>query len=306
MHTKEPYPSSFTEQEWALIEPPMPGPSKGNYILDSEFPWQRHPRRLISWMEMNKFSANGFYVVSQFLERFKIAAENLDHAARPTPESVEETKKILGLVANGCRWINLRESAAFAEEMASTLSAEWSPDYYRSKFESLNTLLQIQMRQHLFLWIPEDRAAGFDAPLSFWGVASDCFSSAQYDMTEAKKCFALDRFTASVLHSMRILEIGLRALAESLNVPFGERDWRGVLNALQKEWKRRENLRRKPANWKRDRQFYSEAFVEFGYLKDAWRNYAMHARERYDEERAETIMLHVGSLMRHLATKLKE
>ena len=28
MHTKEPYPSSFTEQEWALIEPLMPGPSK--------------------------------------------------------------------------------------------------------------------------------------------------------------------------------------------------------------------------------------------------------------------------------------
>ena len=28
MHTKEPYPSSFTDQEWALIEPMVPGPSK--------------------------------------------------------------------------------------------------------------------------------------------------------------------------------------------------------------------------------------------------------------------------------------
>jgi transposase len=28
MHTEEPYPSSFTDQEWALIEPMVPGPSK--------------------------------------------------------------------------------------------------------------------------------------------------------------------------------------------------------------------------------------------------------------------------------------
>jgi transposase len=28
MHTKEPYPSSFTDQEWALIEALMPGPHK--------------------------------------------------------------------------------------------------------------------------------------------------------------------------------------------------------------------------------------------------------------------------------------
>ena len=28
MHTKEAYPSSFTDQEWALIEPMVPGPSK--------------------------------------------------------------------------------------------------------------------------------------------------------------------------------------------------------------------------------------------------------------------------------------
>jgi transposase len=27
MHTNEPYPSSFTDQEWGLIEPMMPGPS---------------------------------------------------------------------------------------------------------------------------------------------------------------------------------------------------------------------------------------------------------------------------------------
>jgi hypothetical protein len=71
---------------------------------------------------------------------------------------------------------------------------------------------------------------------------------------------------------MRVLEIGLRSLASSLNVPFGDKDWQTALNNMQKEWKRLENLKRKPRGWKKDRQFYSESFVEFGYLKDAWRN----------------------------------
>jgi hypothetical protein len=41
-------------------------------------------------------------------------------------------------------------------------------------------------------------------------------------------------------------------------------------------------------------------------LKDGWRNYAMHAREKYTEEQAEDVYRSTRSFMRHLATKLSE
>ncbi len=140
-----------------------------------------------------------------------------------------------------------------------------------------------------------------------FGVAvSDRFPSATYDIEEAGKCFALGRNTAAVLHLMRVLEVGLHVLRKALKLPYDEKkSWNGVLVELKK-WNEIEGSATKPKNWRRNRQFYSEAFVEFGHLKDAWRNHAMHARDKYDAERAENVMNHVGALMRHLATKLKE
>ena len=106
---------------------------------------------------------------------------------------------------------------------------------------------------------------------------------------------------------MRVLEVGLNAVRSSLKVPYSEKkSWNGVLIDLQTKWKKIEQRKRKPKSWRNDRQFYGEVFVEFDHLKDAWRNHSMHARDKYDEERAENIIDHVQRLMRHLATKLRE
>lgn len=59
-------------------------------------------------------------------------------------------------------------------------------------------------------------------------------------------------------------------------------------------------------DWKAQQQFHSAAAVHFRMLKDAWRNYAMHLHERYDEERALEIWQSVRSFMRHLAKDLHE
>lgn len=159
-----------------------------------------------------------------------------------------------------------------------------------------------------FLHLKSGAFEQYGDPFRLWGIAADNFRSAVYDMEEASKCFALQRFTASVLHSMRVLEAGLRVSAITLGVTFEEKEWQKILNDLQGELNRRESLpsAQKPSNWKDERQFYSEAFLEFKYFKDAWRNYAAHGRTSYDEERAEVVRSHVASFMRHLATKLKE
>ena len=52
------------------------------------------------------------------------------------------------------------------------------------------------------------------------GVDSEviaAFPSARDDLAEAAKCLALGRATAVVFHCMRVLEIALRAVAQTLN-----------------------------------------------------------------------------------------
>jgi len=54
------------------------------------------------------------------------------------------------------------------------------------------------------------------------------FPSANEDIYEAAKCLALDRATACVMHLMRVCELGLKALATTINVQ-SQRDWGSYL-----------------------------------------------------------------------------
>jgi hypothetical protein len=49
------------------------------------------------------------------------------------------------------------------------------------------------------------------------------FSSTSFDIEEAGKCFATGRNTATVMHLMRVMEIGLKAAAIGMNVPDPEK-----------------------------------------------------------------------------------
>jgi hypothetical protein len=60
-------------------------------------------------------------------------------------------------------------------------------------------------------------------------------------------------------------------------------------------------------DWKNiDEPFFSEAATHFRFLKNGWRNHAMHARVKYTEEEADEIYRSVRALMRHLSERLCE
>jgi hypothetical protein len=141
----------------------------------------------------------------------------------------------------------------------------------------------------------------------FGQEVSDKFPSSNYDIEEAGKCFALRRSTACVTHLMRAIEPALASLAKPFGIKFEHTNWNTILDQVDKTVK---TIGAGPGphakDWKQEQQFYSEAAVHLRLIKDAWRNYAMHQNDRYDEERAEAIFLNVRSLMRHLAIRLSE
>ena len=126
------------------------------------------------------------------------------------------------------------------------------------------------------------------------------FPSAQYDIQESARCLALGRETATVLHLMRVLEIGLAALAARFRVSFDHRNWENIIGDIEKEIKNISTGQSKPSDWKTQEQLFADVAKEFRYLKNAWRNHAMHAREKYTSSEAKGIFQHVSGLMKAL------
>jgi len=112
---------------------------------------------------------------------------------------------------------------------------------------------------------------------------NDRFSDAVYDIQESANCRALSRPTACVFHLMRVLEVGLNALALDLKIPWPNRnDWQDVINAIEGKIKEIEKGSIKFEGWHEKRQFYADAATQFTHFKDGWRNYAIHFHAVYD------------------------
>jgi hypothetical protein len=108
------------------------------------------------------------------------------------------------------------------------------------------------------------------------------------------------------MNSMRALETGLSALCKRLDVPVGEGTWKRSIEKIEKRLTVLDSLVKQKAAWKKKRQFYAEAAKEFMHFKDAWRNYAAHGRDKYDEERSAKIIRHTRSFMQHLTSRIRE
>jgi hypothetical protein len=148
-------------------------------------------------------------------------------------------------------------------------------------------------------------ASYYEQPKLFGDEVFNKFPSANNDIFEAGTCLALERGTATVMHLMRVVEVGLKVLASAVGVGV-QPDWgsyiremRAIDDALTTKIK--VAGKRTP-----DEQFYAEARVTIDGVKIAWRNPTMHVENNYSPERAEEILIAVRGLMRHLATRLSE
>jgi len=195
-------------------------------------------------------------------------------------------------------------------EMVDRMRALWRPQMSRARaakwLGELRARIIDELKSRHFLYVDAREVPHYNEPLNGWDDVPDKFPSASYDIQEASRCLALGRTTASVIHLMRVLEIGLQTLAQEFGVKYEHSNWKTVIDQVDARIKRLEQARRRPKDWKSLRQFYSEAASEFRMFKDAWRNYAMHVHERYGEEDARAIFAGVKVFMKHLSSRLAE
>lgn len=182
----------------------------------------------------------------------------------------------------------------------------------------LRQSIEADLEKHFFVQVMPRKADLIYRLSHDWEAIWTAIGDAKYDIEEATDCYALGKNTASVFHSMRIAEWGLRAFADHLGfteVKTGERAGTDILTPVEfATWDRILGQLRKHANSLIDsvsdrvekqslQEFYNSALSEIEGFKDAWRNHVMHTRRSYSSEDAIAVLTHVQRFMRLLVTK---
>ena len=167
--------------------------------------------------------------------------------------------------------------------------------------------LRDELDTKLFLLVSPGKARFYQDPLHGWAVVISQFPSALFDIEEAAKCFALNRYTGAVFHLSRVAEIaavtiGRRVGYDSPREGFGE-----VLNYLDNGLRQvRESYQSANPRFKGDVEFLSVVSALGHSVNQAWRQRVSHMDRQYTEEEATRIWAATQGLMQQLATKLSE
>ena len=139
---------------------------------------------------------------------------------------------------------------------------------------------------------------------AFGHEVSKAFPSSEMEIESGGDCIAVGQWTASVFHLMRALEPPLIVFANECGVDF-KSNWNSALDRIEDAVRNRDNAKCRP-NWDSEKDFYIDAVTHFFHIKNAWRNYTMHLRLRYDRDQALEIYNDTRRFMEKLATKLQE
>ncbi|MDX5365286.1 MAG: hypothetical protein LPK88_02555 [Alphaproteobacteria bacterium] len=139
-----------------------------------------------------------------------------------------------------------------------------------------------------------------------WKEVIEQFPDTKNDVFSAVDCCALGHGTASVFHSMRVLEYGLSALASHLDIEVGVQNWQVVIDQIESKIRAQAKTLPRGIEKSERLQFLSEAAKELYYFKDGWRNYVSHNRATYDAHQARSVIEHVRSFMTHLSKRISQ
>ena len=179
-------------------------------------------------------------------------------------------------------------------------------DDLKSRIGEVHNLLREELRRLSIYAVTPDMQPYAELKGPPFGSETDrAFPSAAYDIEEASKCLAFGRSTACVTHLMRALECALIAMAKTFQVPHEREQWNTMIEGIDSKVKSISNQTHGP-NWRAERDFYSEAAGHFRFLKDGWRNHAMHGRARYTADQAEVIFKTTKAFMGHLSHRVCE
>jgi len=183
-------------------------------------------------------------------------------------------------------------------------------------WSELNTLcrklrdaVRIELHENVYYQYPKQKMHKLRSWKHDWRNSVEAFPNIKDDLLSALNCYGLEENTASVFHSMRVAEQGLRALAKERRIKLNRKrpvewgNWGEIIKALDKEI---DAIEAKRAGQAKDSAlaFYSGARADLNGFKDEYRNVVMHVRKAFDEREALRALNYVNAFMERLSTKI--
>lgn len=275
-------------------------------------PWLENPYRLVSLLELMKaFNVRDLLFLARGLQNQASIIFESPQGPEYRFASVDSFRTKLWAFRELCQNLELPMSALHASQLWESTGSPVREQLDNGQAERISNMLAVtvenELSLRLYFAVPPEKAKFYgDNAEPFGNTVATAFPSTSFDAGEANRCFALSRATACVFHLMRTLEIALRVFADRFSVPSDHTNWHNVIEGIEKAVRNMGNDPHRAADWKDQQEFFSQAASHFMFLKDAWRNYTAHARGKYTDEEAETLIINVRAFVQKLATRLHE
>ncbi|MEI9968326.1 MAG: hypothetical protein WDM87_06765 [Terracidiphilus sp.] len=276
-------------------------------------PWENWPYPLVSWWDMEKFSAGPLYAVAKMFGQMQIIfAQYQKDAEKVKGVTFLPTamKRILGKnlrqIRMYCVKLDLKVAVACIDEALLDLKSElFLPERLDRIYTDLDNSIRRDMQAALFFHVPFNLREFYKPAALFGQDVADHFPRANYDIEEAGTCYAFGRSTACAFHLMRVMEIGVQEFGRILGVTFPEdKEWGKILNIATGKIKEQTELRTRHG---RDPEIiaWSQIHAHLNSVGVGCRNPYMHPKETVTMEEAKDIIGLVGGFMRSLAKHIK-
>jgi hypothetical protein len=273
-------------------------------------PCIEHPFRLISLKEILMIYADDEFQVGPFVN----LAFVLGRLEAPAPVGERDAilfEVILERCIEDMDRFGLRVSARNTKDVVKILKGIHPSTNLHDYITVLRSGLSVELESTLFKSVDASVARMYREPRRDWEEVIERFPDSVSDIEESSKCYALGRYAASVFHSVQVIEHGLLALGEFMELPDPKSGFTAVANALQRvkdtSYQDRTDFERKHY------AFFEQVNGSVHAIKDAWRNKVNHAQGKlvvmtadFSPAVAQEIYIATRAFMRRLATDLPE
>ena len=276
------------------------------------------PGRLWSLWDMLEQNAGQFLELVQAIKAIELILQYEIVSNKSTKDAIIASHLRDGLfnscskVVLLCGQMSLLVTEISAKRLSRWFAINQSPTY-RDALDAvtdINTRLGDELDAKVFLSLSDEEMKFYSPNTSLFGAEFDTGfrELGAFELDEAVKCLAFGRPNASVFHLMRLMEIGIRAIARCLQIPDpvkpAERNWGRILEKVQGgidvKW---------PAAADRmagDGQLFKSLYVSLDAVKNPWRNATMHVENKYTDDEAQHIYAAVRGFFKKLASRCDE
>lgn len=203
----------------------------------------------------------------------------------------------LTIATNMSHELGLDAVVPLADRMWDKLNGEYKNTELYRDVADLRSRIEDQLRARFFLFVSPGRLSYYQDPAVFGSDVNDKFPDAISDIEDAGKALALGLGTSCVMHLMRVMEVGLKTLAQSLKISYAP-SWEAYLKQIQAKIDTKHKT--KGVQWRRDEKYFRDISGDLLTVKQAWRNPTMHIGRRYTVDEAEEVLKAVRALMQRL------